>query len=159
MRPEHSRIIILLLSGILAVLLFGRDAVLGSLNTILPVALAIGLVGLVAWALYALFAFLGRQAKKFGVEAKEERSQGRPWLHNFLTVPGMLGNFVVMGLAGWFWWAGDLRFREALQLVPLWWVPVMVLLLGIPALWLETMWLSFRSKGRSVASSKETNRM
>jgi len=117
MKEAHSRAIVFLLAAILCVMLFGPGAVLTALGWGVAIGLVIGAFCLVAWGCFALFAGLVS-------EIANNREQGKPWLWLPVFWIGLIGDFIVIGIAAIYWLEGGYRFKEAISLVPYWWVPV-----------------------------------
>ncbi len=144
---DHSRLIIILLTGILAVLLFGREATLGSMQTIFWIGLALGIVGSIIWAIIAFVRYMRREAKAYRDEVRRDREEGRPWLHTFVAWPGIIGNFLVIAVAGYSRYVEEscrALMGDCLQQIPYWWLPVSLLLASIPIAGLERIFLYFR---------------
>ncbi|MCW5681004.1 MAG: hypothetical protein KF794_08985 [Xanthobacteraceae bacterium] len=149
MDRDHSRIIIFLLGGILAVLLFGREVALGSVQTIFWVGLVVGIVWLIFWAIIATIRFLKRESVAYRDEVRRDREEGRPWLYTFVAWPGIIANFGVFGLAAYSRHIeGSCRALtgDCLREIPFWWLPVCLLLGSIPIMWLEKLFNYFRDK-------------
>lgn len=150
MSKEHSRLIIFLLAGIFAVLLFGREAVQGSLETFFWIGLVLGIVALIIWGIVALVRGVGREVKVYREEVRRDREEGRPWLHTFIAWPGIIGNFLVIGIAGYSRYVDEscrAFLGDCLQTIPYWWLPVALLLGSIPIAGLERIILHYRKRG------------
>ena len=134
MDRSHSQLIVLLLAGIFAVLLFGREAVLGSLEGMVWISIAIGIPVLLIWVIVAFVRYLRREARAYREEARRDRDQGLPWLYKFAAWPGIIGNFLVLGVAAYRYFDNSCRFfaGDCLQTIPYWWLPVALLLASIP---------------------------
>jgi hypothetical protein len=143
MDRDHSRIIILLLGGVLFVLVFGREAALFGLNYFIWAALAVGVVALIVWAFVAVPRYLRREAIDYREEVRRDRQEGRPWLYTFIAWPGAIGNFIVFGAAAYSRFEGSCRSLkgDCLENIPYWWVPVAVLLVGVLVQGLERLYL------------------
>lgn len=149
MSKEHSRIIIILLAGIFAVLLFGREAMQGSMQVVFWVGLAVGIVGLIGWATFAFFRYIGGEAKAYREEVRRDREQGKPWLHTYIAWPGIIGNFLVFAIAGYSRYVDEscrALVGDCLQQIPYWWLPVALLLGSIPIAGLERIILHYRNR-------------
>src|SRR5262249_40932023 len=146
---NHSRLIVILLAGILAVLLFGREATLGSIQTLFWVGLVLGIVTLLVLGTLSFIRSIGREAKSYREEVRRDREEGRPWLHTFIAWPGFIGNFLVLGVAG-YWRYVEESCRtftgDCLEQIPYWWLPVTLLLVSVPISWLERVILHFRNR-------------
>jgi hypothetical protein len=147
MNESHSRIIIYLLAGILFVLLVGRTAAIDAATSAMWIVAPLGAVALVACAVVAFAKFCRRESALFRDEVLQDKHAGRPWLHYWVAIPGAIGNFVVFAVATLFWLKGEGTFRDCLETVPLWWVPVLVLLASIPVRWIKL--LAARLRGRA----------
>jgi hypothetical protein len=146
---DHSRIIVILLAGILAVLLFGREAVQGSLQVLFWVVLGVGTVGLIVWAIIAFSRYMGREVRAYQAEIRRHREEGQPWLHTYIACPGIIGNFLVFGVAAYSRYVEEscrLLMGDCLQQLPYWWLPVSLLLSSIPIAGLERVFLYFRNR-------------
>jgi hypothetical protein len=148
----HSQIIIILLGGILAVLLFGREATLGSIETAFWVGLVFGIVALVVWAIAAFVRYMAREAKAYRDQVRRDRAEGRPWLYTFVAWPGFIGNLGVFAVAAYS------RYVEAsckaftgdcLQQIPYWWFPITLFAASIPVAVMERIVLYFRRRRAS----------
>jgi amino acid permease len=149
---DHSRLIIILLSVIAAVLLFGREATFGSMQTIFWVALALGIVALIVWAIVSSTRYMGREARAYRDEVRRDREEGRPWLHTYIAWPGIIGNLLVFVVAAYWRFIDDscrALMGDCLQQIPYWWAPVCLLLASIPIAGLERMIAHFR-KPRAI---------
>jgi len=148
---EHSRIIIILLAGIFAVLLFGREVVQGSLQTAGIVGLTVGAIILVVTGIFMFVRYLSQEVKVYREDMQRERAAGKPWLYMLIAWPGIIGNFLVFGIAA-YWWFIENSCRalmgDCLQSVPLWWVPVCFILISIPTLWIERAVSHFAQRRR-----------
>ena len=143
----HSQLIIILLAGIFAVLLFGREATLGSMQTMFWIGLALGVVALIVWAIISFIRYIRRETKAYRDEVRRDREEGRPWLYRFAAWPGIIGNFLVIAVAGYSRYVEDscrALLGDCLQQIPYWWFPVTLLLASIPISALEQMVLYFR---------------
>jgi hypothetical protein len=98
---NHSRIIIILLSVIAAVLLFGREATIGSMQTLFWIGLALCVIAFVVWATISFISYMRRGVRAYREEVRRDREDGRPWLHTFVAWPGIIGNFLVIGVAAY----------------------------------------------------------
>jgi hypothetical protein len=144
---DHSRLIVILLAGIFAVLLFGREVVFGSLQTAFWVGLALGAVALIIWAVVSLIRYTGKEAKAYRAEVQKDREEGRPWLHTYIAWPGILGNFAVFAFAGYKRFILEscrVLTGDCLETIPYWWFPVTLLLGSILIAGLERIVLHFR---------------
>lgn len=149
MSKEHSRLIIFLLAGILAVLLFGREAMQGSLEVVFWIGLALGIVALAIWGIVALVRGVGREVKVYRQEVRRDREEGRPWLHTFIAWPGIIGNFLVIGVAAYSRYVEEscsALLGDCLQQIPYWWLPVVLLLGSMPIAGLERIILHYRNR-------------
>jgi amino acid permease len=152
MHRDHSRLIVILLAGIFAVLLFGREATLGSMQTIFWVGLVLGVVGLIVWATIAFVRYMGREAKAYRDEVRRDREEGRPWFHTFTAWPGIIGNFLMFAVAAYSRYVDEscrALTGDCLQQIPYWWLPVTLLLASIPIAGLERVIRYFRRSSRS----------
>jgi ABC-type tungstate transport system substrate-binding protein len=150
MTKQHSQIIIFLLGGILVVLLFGRDAALGSMQTLFWIGLVLGIIALIIWAIVALVGYTRREVKAYKEEVRRDREEGRPWLHNFLMWPGVIGNFAVFGVAAYSRYVDEscrALVDDCLKNIPYFWAPIALVLLSIPFTWFERMILHMRNRG------------
>jgi putative solute:sodium symporter small subunit len=146
MNDSHSRTIIYLLAGILAVLLVGRTAALGAATSALWIVAPLGAGVLVVWVIVAFVKFCRRESALFRDEVLQDKRAGRPWLHYWVGVPGGIGNFVVFAIAALYWLNGDGTFRHCLEVVPFWWVPILFVLASIPVRWIELLAAHLRSR-------------
>jgi hypothetical protein len=81
MSSRDATIIKLLLGGILLVLLFGRDAVMSSLQGGFWVVLGLGALLVVGWIGWAFAkAFFYDVPAEYISDIKKEKAQGGPWL-------------------------------------------------------------------------------
>ena len=149
MDRDHSRLIIILLFVIAAVLLFGREATMGSMQTIFWIGLVLGFIALTVWAIVAFIRYMGREAKVYRAEVRRDREEGRPWLHTYIAWPGILGNFLVFAIAGHSRYVEEscrALVGDCLQQIPYWWLPVTLLLGSIPIAGLERIILHYRNR-------------
>ena len=82
MSNRDANVIKLLLGGILLVLLFGRDAVMGSLQTGVWIVVGLGVVLVIGWIGWAFGkAFLYDVPKEYVSDLKQDKADGKPWLY------------------------------------------------------------------------------
>jgi hypothetical protein len=149
MDRNHSRLIVILLCVIAAVLLFGREATFGSMQAIFWIGLALSVVGLIVWAIVALIRYMRSEVKIYRDEVRRDREEGRPWLHTYLAWPGIIGNFAVFGVAGYSRFVAEscrLLLGNCLQEIPYWWLPATLLLASIPVAGIERLVLKYRNR-------------
>ena len=135
MSRDHSTVIIILLAGIFAVLLLGREAVQGSLESLfwftVILGVILGIVAVIIWAIVAFIRKVMREAKAYQEEIRLEREGGRPWLYTFIMLPALLANFLVLGIAAYSRYINETCkgvVGDCLQAVPYWWLPITVFL-------------------------------
>jgi len=75
MDRNHSRLIIILLAGILCVMLVGRDAAIGFLGNAFWVALVVGTLVLIVLAIIGLIRFTRREARLYREEVGRDRQR------------------------------------------------------------------------------------
>lgn len=111
MSSRDANIIKFLLGGILLVLLFGRDAVLGSMQTGLWVLAGFGILLIVGWIAWAFGkAFFYDVPKEYIDDLKKEKAEGRPWLFGVFFGIGLpFGMAWVAGLLLYKWKWADIR--------------------------------------------------
>lgn len=146
----HSRLVVILLAAILFVLLFGRDAAIFAFGGVFWFLLVFGAGFAIIWLIVAAIRYAYREARSYREEVRQDREEGRPWLNTFIAWPGIIGNFAVLGFAALRYFDDECRalMRDCLQQIPFWWLPVSLLLLSIPILWLEKLVLSWRQRRR-----------
>ena len=128
MTNSHASAIVILLALILAVLLFGSGAILSGIGWLLAAVVAIGIVWLVA-------VLVVRATRGVGDALKADREAGN-YYSSLIGYIGMFGNFAVCGVA--FLTKGEHEpFKHALGDIPLFWLPVALLLSSIPLSWIE----------------------
>jgi hypothetical protein len=148
MDRDHSSLIVILLagillalSGILFVLLVGREEAISAVGGAsgagaLAVALVVGTLALL---------FIGYVLRR--------RRQGQPWLFHFILWPAYIGVLAVLGLAALHAFDKSCgRPQECVAEVPLYWLPVPLVLLGALLWWVEDFFIS-RRKSRPPAAS------
>jgi hypothetical protein len=128
MNNDNSGAIVFLLAAILCVLLFGSGAVLSGVGTVMTIGAVLTVGGLVVVGIARLF-------KSMRKEISTAQAEDKPWLYLFLLWAGGISNVVVFGLATLTWMDGNIRFGEALETIPYWWVPVGMLLVSL-VVWL-----------------------
>jgi hypothetical protein len=143
MDRNHSRLIIILLAGILFVLLLGREPAIEALGSVSWIMLVIGTVVAIIWMIIAAIRYVRREAIVYSEEVRRDRDEGRPWLHTFILWPAAIGNFAVVGFAAFRYFDHECRrfTGDCLEQIPLWWVPVLLLLLSMIVEWLEKLFL------------------
>jgi hypothetical protein len=149
MDRDHSSLIIILLAGILValggnlfVLLVGRETAI----SIVGGAFGAGAfwVALVGGTLALLF--IGYVLRK--------RRQGQPWLFHLILWPAYTGVLVVLGLAAVHSFDKACgRPYECVEQIPLYWLPVPLVLLGALLWWVEDFVIR-RRKSRPPASTR-----
>ena len=124
----HSQLIIILLAGILAVLLFGREAILGSMEGVFWLGLVIGVPVLLIWGLVAFTRYLKDEVRDYREEVRRDRAKGRPWLYLFVLWPGLIANCLVFGVAAYRYFDGSCQYfkGDCIQTIPYWWLPITV---------------------------------
>jgi hypothetical protein len=144
----HSQLIIILLSGIFAVLLFGREATYGSIQTLFSVGLVLGIIAVIVWAIVSFIGYMGREARVYREEVRRDREEGRPWLYQYLAWPGIIGNFLVFGVAAYSRYVdvSCRAFGDCLQQIPYWWLPISLFLASILVSALEQTVRYFRKR-------------
>lgn len=120
MNNDNSGAIVFLLAAILCVLLFGSSAVLTGLGWVAGIGAVLAVIFLVIAGIACLFRSLRDEVASARVERK-------PWLWLFVAWPATIGNVAVVALAVLYWLAGDVRFKDALDEIPYFWVPVTAL--------------------------------
>jgi hypothetical protein len=93
MDRNHSRLVVILLAGILFVLLFGREAVISVLGNALWISTAIGAVIGIVLIILAAIRYTRQEARLYREEVRRDREEGRPWLYTFIAWPGAIGKF------------------------------------------------------------------
>jgi uncharacterized integral membrane protein len=144
----HSRLIVILLAGILIVLLIGREAAIELLGGAFWVALILGLFALIVAAVFGVVRASVRETRAYRDEVARDRREGRPWLYTFIVWPGLIGNFVVMGLAAFHYFGGECHaFKgDCLESIPLWGVPISVFAFGWAVYFFEAVVLRLRRR-------------
>ncbi|GEO18169.1 hypothetical protein [Microvirga aerophila] len=117
MNNDNNGAIVFLLAAILCVMLFGSAAVLSGIGTLMTIGAVLSVGCFIIWGIARLFGAMR-------TEVATARTDRQPWLHFFLLWPGIIGNVVVLGLAAMIWMDSSVRFKDAIQTVPYWWVPV-----------------------------------
>jgi MFS family permease len=151
MSESQTRVIIILLAGILFVLVVGREAALTALTWGFWIALALGILALFLWVIIAFLRWGQRETKAFSESVAKERREGKPWLFGIVGVVGMLGNFAVFGLAALNYYGGTCASfkKDCLNQIPFWYLPVPILLLSFPIHWVENLILRLRKPRNS----------
>lgn len=110
-----------LLAAILCAMLFGASAFLSGLAWVAGVGavLCVAVAGTVT-----VFT-------SFRDEFETARVEGKPWLGLLVLGAGAICNFIVLCLAALLWMGGGMRFGDALNAIPYWRVPVLVLVAGM----------------------------
>jgi hypothetical protein len=134
MDKGHSQLIVLLLAGIFAVLLFGREAVFGSMETMFWIGIVVGIPVLLIWAIVAFTRYLKREARAYRDEVRGYKRQGLPRFYLFAAWPGIIGNFLVVGWATYRYFIDNAcrYFAGCLQEIPLYWIFGALLVLSLP---------------------------
>jgi hypothetical protein len=92
-------------------------------------------IGAVLSVVFFVIAGIARLGSAIRSEVSDARAKREPWLYLFVLWPGILGNALVVVLAGFVWTGGNMRFVRAITSISYWWVPVTVmfasLLIGI----------------------------
>jgi CDP-diglyceride synthetase len=143
----HSNLIIILLagillalSGILFVLMVGREEAISAIG------------GASGAGAFAVALVIGTLALLFIGYVLRRRRQGHPWFH-FILWPAYIGVLAVLGLAALH--AFDRacgRPQECVKQIPLYWLPVLLVLLGALVWWVEDFVIR-RRKSRPPAAS------
>jgi hypothetical protein len=110
-----------------------------SIETILWIVVPLGFFFSAVWA-FAILVLVARG--KSGVIRERivrDRKTGGPWVHYWLSIPGTVGNLIVLGMASFQWWEGAGTFQNSLYSVPLWWLPATLLMVSLPVFWLEKL--------------------
>jgi hypothetical protein len=146
MDRNHSRLVVILLAGILFVLLFGREAVISVLGNALWISTAIGAVIGIVLIILAAIRYTRQEARLYREEVRRDREEGRPWLYTFIAWPGAIGNFAVFGFAAFSYFDHECRALkgDCLEQIPFWWLPVLLLLISMPIMWLEKVVLGWQ---------------
>lgn len=131
MNETHCRAIIFLLAAILSVMLFGASAFLTGLAWLAGIGAVLGIVFLV---IAGVAKFLGSIREEV-VAARAER---KPWIWLLVAWPGIVGGFVICGLAAVRWMGGGIRYGDAISTVPYSWVPVTLILAGMAVAAIES---------------------
>jgi uncharacterized membrane protein len=136
MSDEDSKTIIWLLWAILFVLLFGAGAFIHTLWWVAGIGLVVGIVG-----------FVWSAIRSVGETVAEEmrEAKGEPRIATTVGLTGAALNFVVLIWAGVIASKQGIRFSDALSEVPLYWMPVLMILGAYPVQWA----LSIQSWGPS----------
>jgi ABC-type Fe3+-siderophore transport system permease subunit len=144
----HSNLIIILLagillalSGILFVLLVGREEAISAIG------------GASGAGAFAVTLVVGTLALLFIGYVLRRRRQGHPWLFHLILWPAYVGVLVVLGLAALHSFEKACgRPQECVGQVPLYWLPVPLVLLGALVWWVEDFIIR-RRKSRPPAAS------
>ena len=146
MDNDHSRLIIILLTGILFVMLVGREVAISFMGNAFWIALAVGTLVLIVLAIVAFIRFTRLEVRLYREEVGRDRREGRPWLYTLILWPGGIGNFAVFGLAGFHYLDNDCQSltKDCLEQIPFWWFPVSFMLLSMPVMWIEKLVLKWR---------------
>jgi hypothetical protein len=80
------------------------------------------------------FGLAVREARLNRDEARPGRVEGRPWLHDFMLWPGLLGTCLGWCFVGLDYFEGSCRALtgDCLHQVPYWDLAVVILLLSVP---------------------------
>lgn len=131
MTERHGTAIIILLSAIFCVLLFGANAFLSGMTWVL------GIGAVIAAIVFALL--LIRKIFNFILEGIfEVRANNQPWVWLIFVFPAIICNFIIFALAFTECYAGCNKFGATLLTVPFYWVPQALIATGFLVLAIET---------------------
>lgn len=92
---DDNKVIIFLLSGILAVLLLGRDAVLGSIGNLFWIGIGL----LVLWIVWLFIKGFFGVIAEVTQEIRQDKAAGKPWVPSVLLFTGLsIGAVWLIGL-------------------------------------------------------------
>jgi hypothetical protein len=116
--------------------LFGAGEVLVSLGWLLA-------IGFIYTLVKFIFIEIGKFFDGLQVESSEARKDKRAWRYIYIFWLGLIGNFIVMILAGisWFEYGGE--FDDAIKTIPYWWGPVCIMFSAWPIKVIEILLLKF----------------
>jgi amino acid permease len=132
---EYGLIITILLGLILTVLLFGKGAVLTGLAWILGAAASIGAIWLAIVIVRRTIRVAGRIVRELGKDFQTQRKAGY-WLSTPLMVAALPGSMIVLAAAYLIQGDGE-TFKQAPHHIPLWWLPVVLIMIGWPLRFVE----------------------
>jgi hypothetical protein len=131
MNERHSTAIIVLLSAIFCVLLFGATAFLSGMTWVLGIGAAIVSIAFVLLLL--------KKILKFTLEGIfDVRANGQPWIWLIFVFPAIVCNFLVFAIAFAECYTGCNKFGATLLAVPFYWVPQALFATGFLVLAIET---------------------
>jgi hypothetical protein len=136
-------------TGILFVMLVGREVAISFMGKAFWIALAVGTLVLIVLAIVAFIRFTRLEVRLYREEVSRDRREGRPWLYTLIAWPGIIGNFAVFGLAGFHYLDNECQSltKTCLEQIPFWWFPVSFMLLSMPVMWIEKLILKWRKTG------------
>ena len=149
MDRDHSSLIIILLGGILLalagilfVLLVGREEAISAIG------------GASGAGAFAVALVVGTLALLFIGYVLRRRRQGQPWLFHFILWPAYIGVLVVIGIAAFHSFDKACgRPQECVEQIPLYWLPVPLVLLGALVWWVEDFIIRRRKSHPPAAST------
>ena len=134
--------ILLALAGILFVLLVGREEAISAIG------------GASGAGAFAVALVVGTLALLFIGYVLRRRRQGQPWLFHFILWPAYIGVLVVLGLAAFHSFDKACgRPYECVGQIPLYWLPVPLVLLGALVWWVEDFIIKRRKSHPPAAST------
>jgi hypothetical protein len=130
-KVSHSRAIVFLLAAILIVLVFGAHYFLLGLAWVAGICAIVGIMFLV-------IAGFSRIISSLRAEVATAKADGGPWLCIPVGYLAVIGIFIVGGVAAFDWMSQPITYKDALTQVPLWWVPVALMVGGVVVLLIES---------------------
>jgi hypothetical protein len=131
MKVSHSRAIVFLLAAILSVLVFGANYFLIGVAWVAGIGAVIGIFLLV-------IAGISRIVRSLRAEIAAAKASGGPWVWIPVGYLAVIGNFTVGGVAAFDWMSRPITYKDALTQVPLWWVPVALMVCVVVVLLIES---------------------
>jgi hypothetical protein len=131
MKSSHSRAIVFLLAAILSVLVFGAHYFRIGLAWVAGIGAVFGI-------LFLSIAGVSQIIRSLRAEVATAKANGGPWLCIPVGYLAVVGIFIVGGVAAFDWMSRPITYKDALTQVPLWWVPVALMVGGVVVLLIES---------------------
>ena len=128
----------LLLAAIAADFVFGLDAVLNGLSTMVVVALTLAVLGLIGAGAFALCWIVVRDVID---DIAFDRRHGIAWRWRLFGYAGLLGIFIDGIVGAWNAYQQHILFSTAVEQIPLAGVPVLLALASYPVKWIEQYYM------------------
>ena len=128
----------LLLAAIAADFVFGLDAVLNGLSTMVVVALTLAVLGLIGAGAFALCWIVVRDVID---DIAFDRRHGIAWRWRLLGYAGLLGILADGVMGAWNAYQAHILFSDAVEKIPFAGLPVLLALASYPAKWIEQSYM------------------